>query len=225
MKWMFDCDDTLYDLQAPFNETMAEFFPNLDADLDELYKEFRKIGDDVFEIQEAGIISMDASVIYRVVMLCKNKNLDWDIDMAKRFVRTYRDHQYHISLSPIFKEFLEEYGKDVVVLSNGQDEHQRRKFKSLQFDKYIPEHHLFTSGQIGVAKPNKEAFLKVLDILGEKPEDWTYVGDHYENDMLGASSAGMHTLQINRHHHQEGPAAEKVVYSEEECLAFIRNKE
>ena len=42
MKFCFDCDDTLYDLQDPFRKCVAQFFPNYAGDLEEFYRIYRE---------------------------------------------------------------------------------------------------------------------------------------------------------------------------------------
>lgn len=56
------------------------------------------------------------------------------------------------------------------------------------------------SSDIGFIKPRKEIFLKTLenDIL--KPEQVVFVGDTYNQDIIGAKNAGMHTIWLNCRH-------------------------
>jgi putative hydrolase of the HAD superfamily len=53
--------------------------------------------------------------------------------------------------------------------------------------------HVCSSWKIGVRKPSKEYFLKVLDIIGASPQECVFVDDMQKNlDM--ASSVGIHTI-------------------------------
>ncbi len=61
--------------------------------------------------------------------------------------------------------------------------------------------HLFRcivlSGELKIAKPDPRIFLRAADLLGTAPEECLYVGDSYENDVVGANRAGMHACWFN----------------------------
>ena len=47
-------------------------------------------------------------------------------------------------------------------------------------------------------KPCKSIFLNAMDILHMKPEECCFVGDNYNEDIIGAESVGMQAIQICR---------------------------
>ncbi|MBD8114893.1 HAD family hydrolase [Bacillus megaterium] len=53
---------------------------------------------------------------------------------------------------------------------------------------------MLVSEQEGIKKPYVDIFLRVLKRLDVKAEETVYVGDHPENDVLGARNAGMHAI-------------------------------
>jgi len=57
---------------------------------------------------------------------------------------------------------------------------------------------LITARSHGSAKPNVGIFHAACALVGSAPSDTLHVGDHPEQDMLGALSAGMHAAWINR---------------------------
>jgi putative hydrolase of the HAD superfamily len=80
-------------------------------------------------------------------------------------------------------------GIRVGVLTNGPSGMQRRK---LEVSGLGPELDAVTiSGEIGVAKPDPEAFRIALERLGTRPEETAMVGDSLENDVLGGLEAGL----------------------------------
>lgn len=222
---MFDCDDTLYDLSDPFKRAVQEVLPDIDVDLDRFYETYRHHGDVIFELQDREVFDVNAAGVYRIFMTGKDFGVDIDVDRAILFQKTYRRCQYEVKMSSEYHEFFAIHGKECILFSNGVDHHQRKKFASLGIDQYIPADRIFTSSQLGLAKPDPKAFLTILDRFGEKPEDWTYIGDHYINDMMGAKQVGMHTIHFNRHHRQEGEYSDAIVYSEKELLALIQSQE
>lgn len=52
--------------------------------------------------------------------------------------------------------------------------------------------------QVGVAKPHPDIFLRALDHVGAAPHETIHVGDHFEQDILGAKNTGLHAVWLNR---------------------------
>jgi len=53
-----------------------------------------------------------------------------------------------------------------------------------------------SSEETGYLKPHSKPFLTLAEKLGCKPEEVIYVGNSYEYDVKGASSAGMKTVYV-----------------------------
>jgi putative hydrolase of the HAD superfamily len=80
-------------------------------------------------------------------------------------------------------------GIRVGVLTNGPSGFQRRK---LDVSGLGPElDAIAISEELGVAKPDREAFDKALALLDTRAEETAMVGDSLENDVLGAMNAGL----------------------------------
>lgn len=56
-----------------------------------------------------------------------------------------------------------------------------------------------SSGTEGVAKPDREIFLRALRRLKVRPEEALYVGNLPNTDAKGAIAAGLHALWLNRY--------------------------
>lgn len=56
-----------------------------------------------------------------------------------------------------------------------------------------------SSGEVGLTKPQPEIFRVALERTGVAPEEAFYVGDQYENDVLGARRAGLTPILIDRY--------------------------
>jgi putative hydrolase of the HAD superfamily len=78
------------------------------------------------------------------------------------------------------------------LVTNGTAEGQHGKIDWLgirgRFDAIV------VSGDIGIHKPDPRIFEMCLEKLNVAPARAVYVGDHYENDVLGAKSAGMRAI-------------------------------
>jgi FMN hydrolase / 5-amino-6-(5-phospho-D-ribitylamino)uracil phosphatase len=55
------------------------------------------------------------------------------------------------------------------------------------------------AAQLGIAKPDPRIFLAAAEVLGVPPEQVLHIGDDTSLDVLGAMSAGMQAIWINRY--------------------------
>ncbi len=72
---------------------------------------------------------------------------------------------------------------------------------SLGLGKYLKS--ITISGQVGYSKPHPEIFRLTLRELGVRPDETVHVGDVYESDVVGAASAGIQGVFIDRDGSQE----------------------
>ncbi|MFN8156546.1 MAG: HAD family hydrolase [Candidatus Nanopelagicales bacterium] len=84
----------------------------------------------------------------------------------------------------------------LAILTNGDQGHQEGKVRRVGLEGLV-ESTIATSS-LGAAKPDPAAFLGALDRLGVQPEDATYVGDRLDVDALGAQSAGLTGVWLDR---------------------------
>ena len=221
MNFCFDCDDTLYDMRQPFDKARAEVLPDLHADPEQFYQDTRQFSEQIFHKVQSGELTVDQSGAWRIFQGCRKWNHPITQEQAEAFQSAYKKAQRKISMDPVLEDWLKNTQSGLWILSNGPDDHQRRKFQALGICRYFPESHTFTSGQIGFAKPDPKAFEAVTC----SPEDFWYIGDNYLNDMEGAKALGWHTIHFDRRHQGSGPAADYVVHDERELTALLRQLE
>ena len=82
------------------------------------------------------------------------------------------------------------------MLTNGAPGIQREKLDGSGLAPFFNE--IIISGEIGIAKPQTEAFEITLDRLGVAPEQTLMVGNSLEKDIAGAQQAGIKTIWLNR---------------------------
>ena len=87
-------------------------------------------------------------------------------------------------------------GVPIGVVSNSDGRYQQRKLRAAGLADLVPG--AVFSGDIGVAKPAPEIFLAGADSLGLRPEQVVYVGDRWVTDIIGALSAGLAAVWVNR---------------------------
>lgn len=84
---------------------------------------------------------------------------------------------------------LRDVGIRVGVLTNGPSGFQRRKLETSGLGPELDA--VAISEELGVAKPDRQAFERALALLGTSAEETAMVGDSLENDVLGALRAGL----------------------------------
>lgn len=66
---------------------------------------------------------------------------------------------------------------------------------ALGVTEWIPVGHVFISGALGVAKPTR-GFSVAAERMGILPQEICYVGDSFENDIVGAKAAGWNAVTV-----------------------------
>lgn len=83
----------------------------------------------------------------------------------------------------------------LALLTNGLTTTHREKIRLLGLSNYFSA--IFLSDEIGVSKPDPQAFLFACKELGAAPSETVMVGDRYDKDVLGALNAGMSAVWLN----------------------------
>jgi putative hydrolase of the HAD superfamily len=87
-------------------------------------------------------------------------------------------------------------GLGVVVLTNGNAEHQRFKLDRMGLADEIDV--LITGDTLPAGKPDPRAFAHALERVGATAADVVMVGDSLENDIYGAQAVGIQAVLIDR---------------------------
>ncbi|GAB2452407.1 putative hydrolase of the HAD superfamily [Conyzicola lurida] len=82
------------------------------------------------------------------------------------------------------------------VITNGELPFQQVKLDATGLAARIEQ--TFASGQLGFAKPDARIFHHACAALGVDPADAVYVGDRFETDAMGAASAGLRGVWLDR---------------------------
>lgn len=204
LAFIFDLDDTLYNQLQAFQYAYYRHFEDSDIGVESLYRHFRQYSDEVFEKTQDGRMSISEMHLYRIT----NAVRDFDINLPERKARSFQeDYEYaqrNIRLSETMTTLLSKLAKAPIVLgmiTNGESDRQRAKIETLGVTQWIPENHIFISGEHGVSKPNRAIFDQVAKQLQLDIEETYYIGDNFENDVLGAANAGWKTIWFNRRNH------------------------
>ena len=85
------------------------------------------------------------------------------------------------------------------VATNANDSNQlqiRKVLDRVSLGKYISR--IFVSREIGHAKPAREFYQHILQTLAVPPSSVLMVGDHLENDVVGALNCGLDAIWFSR---------------------------
>ena len=85
-------------------------------------------------------------------------------------------------------------------------------------------HHLYTSKELGAAKPEPRFFTEIASRLGVTPAECVIVGNDYAKDIAGAKAVGMRTVWLKGDEAQpaEAPHADVIIRSMAELPNVIR---
>jgi putative hydrolase of the HAD superfamily len=100
-----------------------------------------------------------------------------------------------VDLIELFEDALETVralrarGIKIGILTNGPSELQRRKLRLIGIEDEVDA--VAISEEIGVSKPDPEAYARAVAMLELAPNEVAMVGDHVVNDVAGALAAGL----------------------------------
>jgi putative hydrolase of the HAD superfamily len=137
-------------------------------------------------------------------------NLVWTVrpapdDIAAHWNRHFSSLAVAMDGAVEVLETLQRLGIALGLITNGTVCAQAQKPDILGLRSYFRT--VVISEAVGVQKPAAAIFQHALDALGLRADQAWFVGDHPENDILGASRVGLHTVWLRGSHHWPGPHA------------------
>lgn len=201
VNFVFDLDDTMYDLMQPFKKAHDKLFAErTHAGCAELFKKSRVYSDILLEQEREGKIAKEDAFYERLRLTYGDAGLTVKREEGDRFEAEYRYYQTRIEMFDFMEEVLDfctEARTGLAVLTNGNSEGQRRKTAALKLWRWFEDEWIFPTGEIGYHKPDVRAFKEVERRMDFLPEDTWYIGDTYESDVTGAKASGWRTIWLN----------------------------
>lgn len=226
---IFDLDDTLYDQIQPFRRAILNHLQVPTDQLEPLYIAFRHYADEVFEATAIGKMSLKDSHIYRMKHALADFGYQVSDATALAIQIDYDYFQGQIELSPVFPEIFswcQAQGIAMGIITNGPYRHQLRKIRTMGLVNWFELEHVLISGQVGITKPNPAIFQLMEERLGISGEDICYLGDSFENDVVGAKAANWKAIWFNHRKRVEPIVpyqADKVVTDWDELVEVIQS--
>jgi putative hydrolase of the HAD superfamily len=190
----FDIDDTLFDrkeAQHKVIKLMIDKYRSLFADLDASDIEKAFVESD--RISFKTIPTVEDIRSFRIVRTKIFLDLlGLNHDAAETLTNAYVDIYPKVNAStPCAKSTVKELSKryQLGVISNGFSDVQYEKLRSVGVLKYFES--IILSYELGVEKPNSRIFTVACESVKRIPNECLYIGDSYEDDIIGAKKAGM----------------------------------
>ncbi len=226
MNFIFDVDDTLYNQITPFLEAYQTVGLDkmYDINTEELFIRSRAYSEEVFGQVSKGLMSVEESGVYRIQKAFLDEGINLAAGKALAVQQQYAKYQKQIKLSDTLHEilvYLKEHNSLIGVITNGPLEHQQSKVNALKLIQYMPKENIFISGRYGINKPDKRLFEICENQLDIQKENTYYIGDSYENDVLGANGAGWKSIYLNRRGYQHHQGVSLMATTEEELKEII----
>jgi len=206
----FDLDDTLVDddisTKAGVDQLYLHYKNELSADRYDKWDEALQIYYPAFLRAE---ITVQALQILRIRHVLDKPDLVVQEALAafEYFMQNYVENTQLFPEALAVLKALKSEGIRLGVISNGPDDMQQRKIKAIGLSEFFDV--IVTAERAGVGKPNSGIFELALSELGLPASDCCCVGDNLANDAVGAQTAGLTGIFLDRTSsstvHYDGP--------------------
>lgn len=215
---VFDLDDTLYEQQAPFTAAITALFPTFpQTKMNALFISFRHYSDLHYLKSITGEWSL-AKMRYERIRLAF---ADFDFVPADSELDAFQG-AYDRALQSIVLpaeisaslDYLNQQGTPIGIITNGPVNRQTDKINALQLTNWIDQENIIISDGVQIQKPDPGIFRLMEAKLNLTPDSLLYVGDSFDNDVLGAKAAGWSVWWFN-HQRRMIPSDQTAIYDDE----------
>jgi len=192
----FDLDDTLWDMQAVIpraEETLhswfAEHYPRVAARYSPQQMQALRIA----TVQGNRHLRHDLGELRRRMLRQVLRECDYSESAAESAFRVFYKARNEVTLFTDVLPALEQLAQThrLVALTNGN-----ACLTTIGIARHFDA--VVTATDLGAAKPDAEFFTRAIARAGLEPETALHIGDHPENDIAAAATAGFGTVWVNR---------------------------
>ena len=131
--------------------------------------------------------------------------------ISTRYLEIYTNQNFTLPNANEILEYLKpKY--ELGILSNGFANIQDKKLTNLKLDIYFK--YFIYSGEVGVMKPSSKIFREAMRIAKAQAHQIAYVGDSYEDDIMGAKALGWYAILYDPYKHSNKNALADIVISD-----------
>lgn len=202
----FDLDHTLWDFEKNSALTFQKILEEnqLNVDLEDFLTAYIPINLEYWKLYREDRISKSQLRYQRLKRTFDNIGKTISDETINVLAYEYIEHLSSYShLFPNTIEVLEYLSPryKLHIITNGFQEIQEKKLKGSNIHQYFDQ--IIDSEIAGVKKPHPYIFELALTKANVAPQNSLMIGDSIEADIMGAKSAGFHTLHFNAHKEPE----------------------
>jgi putative hydrolase of the HAD superfamily len=197
---LFDLDDTLFDRRKAQNELLHVILKELPLLFHERYEEVvlsAFLESDIAATQEfnAGIsVAISRNHRFQIFLEILGLNTNWSKSIEEAYLKSYPLINTFVTGAEAVVERLARHFQ-VGIISNGSPDVQHHKLDNLGITDLL--NCIILSEEVGIKKPDTAIFYTAANTLNKRPDECLYIGDSYQNDVMGARQAGMKTCWVN----------------------------
>ena len=206
----FDLDGTMYDWQSCWEQStrraiaehIGRFPAGGDQDLAAAVATFSHYGRVLFAEFDRGRLDVFTARRLNYVLTAAAHGWDTSEQAIEAFIERYNalivaTVKPRPGLRPTLRALIEQHGLPLGVITNGPPDQQREKLRVLAVEAYFEPAAIIVSSEHGCAKPDPRIFRAALTALRVSPAEALYVGDTWENDVIGGLGAGLDVAWFN----------------------------
>ena len=125
------------------------------------------------------------------------EHLKKDINLRENFEELHRLFQQfwiHAPAFPEVRDFFERCPLPIYIISNNGIQYLEKAME----DKGLTPAGLVCADMVKAYNPHRELFEKALEVSGFSADEVLHVGDSYSSDIIGAKSAGITPILVQR---------------------------
>lgn len=215
---VFDLDDTLYEQQRPFAEAIHTLFPTFqENEMKQLFIRFRYYSDLHYLKSITGEWSLEKMRYERIRLALADFDFFPLNSELEKFQSAYDYELHHISLPDEIREMLDvlKYQEiPIGLITNGPVARQTDKISALKLEHWFSPEKILISDAVQIQKPDPTIFRLMEKQLGIPADFLLYIGDSFENDVVGAKAANWSVWWFN-HQGREIPNDQTAIFDEE----------
>lgn len=224
---IFDMDGTLIKHTWKLNQITETFFAHFADALapvthDEFYDLFWSKNEDMWYMMVDGVLDGDTATRYSYINTLRV--LGGDLALAEPMALYWQELVLNeaVPFEDTFTVLAALRGRYTTgILTNGFTTLQRGKIERYNLAAQVD--FTLVSEEAGCHKPDKEIFLKALELAGQPdPQQTLYVGDNLITDIQGAQVAGIRPIFINPHNDLAPPAEVIKILRLSELLRLLK---
>jgi putative hydrolase of the HAD superfamily len=204
----FDLDDTLVDFDGPglaracWELACAEAAPSIGVSAAQLQEACEGASSWYWSDPERhrqgrlDLLAATAAIVDQALEASGSRDPAHALVIATRY-RSLRDQRLAL-LDGAIETIVElaSAGYALGLITNGEALTQRAKIERFSLARYFA--YIGIEGEVGVGKPDEEAYLRALHALGCSPSDAWMVGDNLVWDIIGAQRVGLRAVWVDR---------------------------